>query len=191
MVSTPLKNISQIGSFPQVGVKIKNIWNHHLVIAYNITTSVVVAPWSRSMAEFDVGLLLVELSQLSHLEKNIDKALQKGGCQKGGCKSLALTDSYNTSYTLQQITFPYRYLTLGKSAHISGGHMVVWRRVPAPIQSWSWDNSGEGWLEDWEWSRMISRSDNGEGYFLPLQGAELVQPYSESWSLQWLIYIHL
>ena len=25
-----LKNISQIGSFPQVGVKIKDIWNHHL-----------------------------------------------------------------------------------------------------------------------------------------------------------------
>ena len=28
VVSTHLKNISQIGSFPQVGVKIKNIWNH-------------------------------------------------------------------------------------------------------------------------------------------------------------------
>ena len=27
MVSTDLKNISQIGSFPQVGMKIKNIWN--------------------------------------------------------------------------------------------------------------------------------------------------------------------
>ena len=31
MVSTHLKNISQIGSSPQVGVKINNIWNHHLV----------------------------------------------------------------------------------------------------------------------------------------------------------------
>ena len=31
MVSTHLKNISQIGNLPQVGVKIKNIWNHHLV----------------------------------------------------------------------------------------------------------------------------------------------------------------
>ncbi len=29
MVSSHLKNISQIGSFPQVGVKIKNIWNHN------------------------------------------------------------------------------------------------------------------------------------------------------------------
>ena len=32
VVSTQLKNISQFGSFPQVGVKIKNISNHHLVI---------------------------------------------------------------------------------------------------------------------------------------------------------------
>ena len=28
MVSTQLKNISQIGNLPQIGVKIKNIWNH-------------------------------------------------------------------------------------------------------------------------------------------------------------------
>ena len=32
MVSTHLKNISRIGSFPQVGMKINNIWNHHLVL---------------------------------------------------------------------------------------------------------------------------------------------------------------
>ena len=31
VVSTHLKNISQIGWSPQVGVKIKNVWNHHLV----------------------------------------------------------------------------------------------------------------------------------------------------------------
>ena len=30
MVSTHLKNISQIESLPHVGVKIKNVWNHHL-----------------------------------------------------------------------------------------------------------------------------------------------------------------
>ena len=29
VVSTHLKNMSQIGSFPQGGVNIKNIWNHH------------------------------------------------------------------------------------------------------------------------------------------------------------------
>ena len=31
VASAHLKNISQIGSFPQIGMKIKNIWNHHLV----------------------------------------------------------------------------------------------------------------------------------------------------------------
>ena len=31
VVSTHLKNISQNGNLPQIGVKIKNIWNHHLV----------------------------------------------------------------------------------------------------------------------------------------------------------------
>ena len=28
--TTHLKNMSQIGSLPQIGVKIKNIWDHHL-----------------------------------------------------------------------------------------------------------------------------------------------------------------
>ena len=28
---THLKNMSQIGNLPQIGVKMKNIWNHHLV----------------------------------------------------------------------------------------------------------------------------------------------------------------
>ena len=30
MVPTPLKNISQNGNLPQIGVKIENIWNHQL-----------------------------------------------------------------------------------------------------------------------------------------------------------------
>ena len=37
MVSTHLKNISQNGNLPQIGVKIKNIPNHHLVINIYIT----------------------------------------------------------------------------------------------------------------------------------------------------------
>ena len=32
MGSTHSKNIRQIGSSPQVGVNIKNLWNHHLVM---------------------------------------------------------------------------------------------------------------------------------------------------------------
>ena len=31
VVSTHLKNISQNGNLPQIGVKIKHIWNHNLV----------------------------------------------------------------------------------------------------------------------------------------------------------------
>ena len=43
VVSTHLKNISQIGSFPQVGVKIKNIWNHHLVFYPTIDLPTIVS----------------------------------------------------------------------------------------------------------------------------------------------------
>ena len=39
VVSTPLKNIRQTGNLPQIGVKIKNIWNHHLVIASSKQTT--------------------------------------------------------------------------------------------------------------------------------------------------------
>ena len=38
VVSTHLKNISQIGNLPQIGVKIKNIWNHHLDFIHIITS---------------------------------------------------------------------------------------------------------------------------------------------------------
>ena len=37
VVSTHLKNISQIGSFPQVGVKIKTIWNHQPVLGLDFS----------------------------------------------------------------------------------------------------------------------------------------------------------
>ena len=35
MVSTHLKNISQIGSFPQIGMKIKNVSTHHLARGFS------------------------------------------------------------------------------------------------------------------------------------------------------------
>ena len=69
VVSTHLKNISPIGSFPQLGVKIKHIWNHHPVFflvvnnkhltwflkkclwpsndSFTGTSSLVVCPWCR------------------------------------------------------------------------------------------------------------------------------------------------
>ncbi len=35
VVATHLKNISQIGNLPQIGVKIKNLWNHHLAHVFS------------------------------------------------------------------------------------------------------------------------------------------------------------
>ena len=39
VVSTQLKNMSQNENLPQIGVKIKNIWNHHLVTLLGINIS--------------------------------------------------------------------------------------------------------------------------------------------------------
>ena len=39
VVSTQLKNIRQNGNLPQIGMKIKNIWNHQLVIEWVIQNS--------------------------------------------------------------------------------------------------------------------------------------------------------
>ena len=41
MVSTHLKNVRQIGSFPQVTMKIKNIWNHHPNISWTASFLVI------------------------------------------------------------------------------------------------------------------------------------------------------
>ena len=60
MVSTHLKNISQIGILPQIGVKIKNIWNHHLACCFTLRMLEVLAnPSFFSMAKkwicWDIG----------------------------------------------------------------------------------------------------------------------------------------
>ena len=46
VLSTHLKNISQIGKLPQIGVKIKNVWNHHLVNEWKLSnqTSDIIDP---------------------------------------------------------------------------------------------------------------------------------------------------
>ena len=36
VISSHLKNISQNGNLPQIGVKLKKIWNHHPVIAFSL-----------------------------------------------------------------------------------------------------------------------------------------------------------
>ena len=59
VVSTHLKNISQNGNLPQVGVKIKNIWNHQPDDVGNPTvppTKRYKALWSREIIE---GIMVV------------------------------------------------------------------------------------------------------------------------------------
>ena len=46
VVLTPLKNISQIGNLPQIGMKINNIWNHHLDKGFKNIQKVVVSDFS-------------------------------------------------------------------------------------------------------------------------------------------------
>ena len=41
---THLKNISQNGNLPQIGVNIKNIWNHHLGFSVSLPTSPKIPP---------------------------------------------------------------------------------------------------------------------------------------------------
>ena len=56
MVSTPLKNISQIGNLPQVGVKMKNIWNHHPDYYYHDYYHNLQNPQTKTPSIFQVGI---------------------------------------------------------------------------------------------------------------------------------------
>ena len=50
VVSTHLKNISQNGNLPQIGMNIKNIWNQHLVLILKAPDfgdwHVLIFPWN-------------------------------------------------------------------------------------------------------------------------------------------------
>ena len=68
VVSTHLKNISQIGSLSQVGVKIKNIWNHHL--AMNCILLLQLMVFSIVVLEMDFFLLHLLLHNETNWEMN-------------------------------------------------------------------------------------------------------------------------
>ena len=70
MVLTHLNNISQIGSFPLVGVKIENVWNHHLVIAiYGSCTFSIFEPKRKSVTVFC-------LNAFTHTEQRHGETIQ-------------------------------------------------------------------------------------------------------------------
>ena len=90
VVSTHLKNISQIGSFPQIGVKIKNIWNHHpdvfdLPRIYQIQASHTATklPWSRERIRDDRSHAVDAISKGTKTEPVIisgaDPTIYNGG----------------------------------------------------------------------------------------------------------------
>ena len=59
-----LKKNSQIGNPPQVGVKIKHIWNHHLVIYVHIIDNKIYEQqkgWSSNMSSSSRGGKLLDL----------------------------------------------------------------------------------------------------------------------------------
>ena len=49
---TPLKNISQNGNLPQKGMKVKPIWNHHLVL-FTVAIDFRLRPWKHMQTETD------------------------------------------------------------------------------------------------------------------------------------------
>ena len=59
--STHLKNMSQTGSFPQVVVKIKNIWNHQIKNAPPFTSRQKTTPTTSTTASFPVLFRLLRL----------------------------------------------------------------------------------------------------------------------------------
>ncbi len=75
LVSTNFKNISQIGSFPQVGVKKKHIWNHHRVVPWtkNLGLSFVsMDPFIFELTHFSTWLTSVVPKKRS--QSNIDQS---------------------------------------------------------------------------------------------------------------------
>ena len=75
MVSTHLKNISQIGILPQVRVKIKNVWNHqlenHQILLRGDTSSFVVVFSIVMLLCWGAVEKLTSASDLGNLDKQI------------------------------------------------------------------------------------------------------------------------
>ena len=115
-----LKNMSQIGSFPQIGVKIKNLWNHqldhnHWFFRLDFSVWFDVHPfffwWSADLVTSDLrffGDLLVELN-----------------CK---CWSPFLAGSQQPTFLQQQ------------PAHLDAVHHKLWLQTELPRRGWTKEN---------------------------------------------------
>ena len=80
MASTRLKNISQNGNLPQIGLKIKNLWNHHPVQIKLLYNRIFEGLLVLRMNSMSANILLVLQKNLHHLgwgqKKNNAQLLQ-------------------------------------------------------------------------------------------------------------------
>ena len=141
MFSTHLKNISQIGNLPQVGVNIKNIWNHQLVIcSYQIFQKV-----SRSAC----------LASVSPPQKKNQKKKQVQGARNWVLVPLMVQKSGIHQLRLVVYLFIYRVL---RPSQMALGFLVAINSsisspflLPNPTGSRSGEADGVGrW---WGWSQ--------------------------------------
>ena len=86
-VSTPLKNISQNGNLPQIGLNMKNIWNHHLLHLVLVST----------------------LAQVSKKHKILRAIAFENGPEKAGCNCKLQKSNWRASKiatsTLRRLLF--------------------------------------------------------------------------------------
>ncbi len=126
MVSTPLKNISQTGNLPQIGVKIKNIWNHHpdmycSRIFYKKHTHILVSSsnsyptmWGKAPSQ-----LLPCFNHALHLQNNQQKHTVYGWNQANQLRLVVYTIIYRVSYILGGAGFQPSTVCSGRPALIS------------------------------------------------------------------------
>ena len=80
VVSTPLKNSSQIGNLPQIGMNIKNIWNHHPGGHY-ILKSIFIYIYVRMIAEY----FTAPISPYQHILHTLRKPKALNTCTNWTC----------------------------------------------------------------------------------------------------------
>ena len=157
MVSTPLKSISQNGNLPQIGVKIKNVWNHHLVLLYPALLILNLTPTAFSTSLISGGGGLAR--KTGRLPRQVDSKLQ----------SLAANQS------CFQLHASFVYDPLGMPE--CGAILAYWLRWFEQIPLTSW-NLKLCWHHPW---LVLQDRDSST----PLAGKNLPKPeILETWDLQ-------
>ena len=124
MVSTHLKNISQIGNLPQIGVKIKNVWNHHLEDVWSKRKDQKTSRWcGNKFLLMLIGWFLSIISCFPVQSITSKKWLQKLVKKKKSSKknTSPLVDPRGSLYPASSATFfaPCEGLFVNKSPRVS------------------------------------------------------------------------